>query len=177
MSLAGNTMTGDDVKEVQNVLNRNGFFLKTDGIYGGQTSSAVKKYQKENALEVDGVVNAKTEEALKRTTTITIKAKGNKGKLFVDGQPFGRTLEADNSLKEGEHEAKIIRKEMSYWGYDIIEVNGYYILIGNLPKDTKDAILVGEKFQDKALVNSRETFEALMDEVKGKLITVKKETL
>ena len=45
-------MKGEDVKKVQTILNQHGANLVTDGIYGPQTVSAVKKFQTENDLRV-----------------------------------------------------------------------------------------------------------------------------
>ena len=55
---------GDSVTELQKILNGNGYNLKEDGIFGKNTQSAVKDYQKKNALSVDGVVGNKTWGAL-----------------------------------------------------------------------------------------------------------------
>ncbi len=52
--------SGDDVKELQRQLNANGFSLTVDGIWGDQTEAAVRKYQKQNGLSVDGIVGEKT---------------------------------------------------------------------------------------------------------------------
>lgn len=52
--------SGDDVKELQRQLNANGFQLTVDGIWGDNTEAAVRKYQKQNGLAVDGIVGANT---------------------------------------------------------------------------------------------------------------------
>jgi hypothetical protein len=66
---------GDDVKEVQRLLNANGYSLDVDGVWGDQTEEAVRKYQKLNGLEVDGIVGTQTWGSLyggnKNTTTPT----------------------------------------------------------------------------------------------------------
>ena len=51
---------GDDVKELQELLNKNGANLTVDGIYGSQTQQAVKDYQKSKNLAVDGIVGDET---------------------------------------------------------------------------------------------------------------------
>ena len=51
---------GDDVRELQNILNQNGYDISEDGIFGSETNSAVKDYQKKNGLGVDGIVGPKT---------------------------------------------------------------------------------------------------------------------
>jgi peptidoglycan hydrolase-like protein with peptidoglycan-binding domain len=53
--------TGDDVKHLQNLLNYvYGPDLKVDGIFGAKTEAAVKKFQKDYGLTVDGIVGPKT---------------------------------------------------------------------------------------------------------------------
>ena len=51
---------GADVKTLQEYLNKNGANLKVDGIFGNQTQSAVKNYQQQNGLSVDGIVGVNT---------------------------------------------------------------------------------------------------------------------
>ena len=51
---------GDDVKQLQELLNKNGANLTVDGIYGSQTQQAVKDYQKSKNLAVDGIVGDET---------------------------------------------------------------------------------------------------------------------
>ena len=55
---------GGEVKDLQKLLNQNGYSLSEDGIFGSQTQSAVKDYQKKNNLAVDGIVGNKTWSAL-----------------------------------------------------------------------------------------------------------------
>lgn len=52
--------SGDDVKELQKLLNANGYNLDIDGIWGDQTDDAVRKYQKQSGLTVDGIVGTQT---------------------------------------------------------------------------------------------------------------------
>jgi uncharacterized lipoprotein YddW (UPF0748 family) len=52
---------GDDVQDIQQKLKEKGYEVgKTDGEFGSLTQSAVKKFQKDNRLEIDGVVGPKT---------------------------------------------------------------------------------------------------------------------
>lgn len=54
-------MTGDDIKELQELLNELDYGpLTVDGDFGKKTEAAVKEYQKENKLDVDGVVGPDT---------------------------------------------------------------------------------------------------------------------
>lgn len=63
---SGQTMLrGEDVRALQELLNRLGFDCGTaDGIFGPKTSAAVKAFQRTKGLEEDGVVGSKTWTAL-----------------------------------------------------------------------------------------------------------------
>lgn len=59
---------GSDVTELQKLLNSNGNYnLATDGIFGDKTKAAVMDYQKQNSLDVDGIVGENTWGALNKT--------------------------------------------------------------------------------------------------------------
>ena len=65
--------TTANIKAVQTKLKSLGYYTYTvDGIWGSRTTSAVKKFQKDNKLVSDGIVGAKTEKAL----GISLTAKG-----------------------------------------------------------------------------------------------------
>ncbi len=53
-------MRGAAVQTLQEALNRRGFDLKTDGIYGRVTTRAVRKFQAQNRLQVDGIAGNQT---------------------------------------------------------------------------------------------------------------------
>lgn len=52
--------TGDDVKKLQELLNKLGYGLLADGIYGSGTVKAVKAFQTNNGLTADGVAGPLT---------------------------------------------------------------------------------------------------------------------
>ncbi|WBW94747.1 peptidoglycan-binding domain-containing protein [Oceanirhabdus sp. W0125-5] len=49
-------MKGSDVQEVQKVLNKKGYKCKIDSMYGIETQEAVRKFQYDNCIKVDGIV-------------------------------------------------------------------------------------------------------------------------
>ena len=51
---------GEDVKELQIILNRHGASLLVDGIFGQGTERAVKAFQRKNNLVDDGIVGIRT---------------------------------------------------------------------------------------------------------------------
>jgi hypothetical protein len=54
----------DAVAELQDALNLKGFSVEVDGLFGGETLNAVKKFQQEHDLKVDGTVGPLTWVAL-----------------------------------------------------------------------------------------------------------------
>ncbi|NEP42006.1 MAG: peptidoglycan-binding protein [Okeania sp. SIO2G4] len=60
----GQGSSGDDVKRLQIILNEMGYSLVGDGIFGSNTEAAVKEFQKNSRLEVDGIVGPLTWYAL-----------------------------------------------------------------------------------------------------------------
>ena len=56
---------GSSVKELQVLLDENGYHVEADGIYGPNTESAVKAYQKANGLKLDGLAGEETMGSLK----------------------------------------------------------------------------------------------------------------
>lgn len=52
--------TGAEVKSLQSALNRAGASLTVDGSYGAKTEQAVRNFQEDNGLKVDGVCGPAT---------------------------------------------------------------------------------------------------------------------
>ena len=52
--------SGAAVKELQTLLNSQGYALDVDGVFGAKTRTAVKNYQKKNNLRLDGIVGEET---------------------------------------------------------------------------------------------------------------------
>lgn len=52
--------SGAAVKELQTLLNSQGYALDVDGVFGAKTRTAVKNYQKKNGLRLDGIVGEET---------------------------------------------------------------------------------------------------------------------
>lgn len=57
--------SGSEVKALQTALNRAGLQVTVDGIFGAQTTTAVKKFQLANGLTVDGIVGPATWDKLR----------------------------------------------------------------------------------------------------------------
>lgn len=59
----------NDVKELQQLLNKHGFNLAVDGIIGDDTINAIKSIQSKKGLKIDGIAGADTIKALSRTSS------------------------------------------------------------------------------------------------------------
>ncbi len=55
--------TGPDVKKWQEALNKAGFPVPVDGVFGAKTEEATKLYQAQLGVSVDGVVGQETSDA------------------------------------------------------------------------------------------------------------------
>lgn len=79
--------TGDDVKKVQEALQKQGLDIGqtgVDGILGPATQSAIKAFQELKSIEPTGIVDEATLNALKEATSETKNLTGNIDKL-IDG--------------------------------------------------------------------------------------------
>lgn len=57
--------SGSEVRKIQEKLKRWGYYTgNVDGIYGSKTEAAVKKFQKNNGLKVDGIAGKETLSAM-----------------------------------------------------------------------------------------------------------------
>ncbi len=55
---------GDDIVVLQHALTRLGYALRADGIFGAATETAVRRFQTDRGLTVDGIVGPATRKAL-----------------------------------------------------------------------------------------------------------------
>src|SRR5699024_11151252 len=68
---------GKNVLSVQKLLNKAGYKVDEDSSFGPSTDRALRQFQKDNGLAVDGQAGPATQKALKRGA--------NKGNISVDG--------------------------------------------------------------------------------------------
>ncbi|WP_283163410.1 peptidoglycan-binding protein [Sporolactobacillus mangiferae] len=86
----------DEVKTIQSILKSTGRYplMKSTGYFGAQTEKAVKQFQRENALDIDGVVGPKTKKELIRYTNknMDLLSRGAKGNEVAYLQQMLRTI-------------------------------------------------------------------------------------
>lgn len=69
---------GTEVRTIQEKLKRWGYYSgSVDGIYGSQTVSAVKSFQKKNRLTVDGIAGTQTLKAMGITSSSSSSSSSN----------------------------------------------------------------------------------------------------
>ena len=71
-------LRGTEVRTIQEKLKRWGYYSgSVDGIYGSQTVSAVKSFQKKNGLTVDGIAGTQTLKAMGITSSSSSSSSSN----------------------------------------------------------------------------------------------------
>ena len=94
--------SGSEVAELQKTLQNAGYFRgKATGFYGSLTQAAVKKFQAENNLKVDGIVGPKTLSVLKGKSEATSIEAAEKISPNVDrSSPSPTATENTNELED-----------------------------------------------------------------------------
>lgn len=72
-----------DVRVLQLELNRLGYHLAVDGIYGYGTELAVEAFQRAHGIPGNGVVAARTFDALRRASITTSRGEVSRGQVYV----------------------------------------------------------------------------------------------
>jgi peptidoglycan L-alanyl-D-glutamate endopeptidase CwlK len=70
---------GENVRQIQQQLQKLGYKIADDGKFGPKTDAAVKDFQRKHNLETDGIVGAKTRAALDKATTEVPNARLQRG--------------------------------------------------------------------------------------------------
>lgn len=87
--------SGEDVKILQTILNKDGHCLIVDGKFGSGTLKAVKIFQKNNGLKADGIVGINTVGALSKLMTRKYSLKWYYGYILVISFPKNSNVEMD----------------------------------------------------------------------------------
>lgn len=84
---------GNEVTQIQTKLKRWGYYKgNVDGIYGTQTVSAVKSFQKKNGLSVDGIAGPKTLAAMGITSSSSGSSSGSSSSNSSDVNLLSRVI-------------------------------------------------------------------------------------
>ncbi len=99
--------SGDDVRALQEALNKNGYSLSVDGQFGSKTQAAVMDYQRKNGLSVDGIAGAQTWGALNGSSGNSASTSSQNGfKYTVERPEYSKSqdvISAENELKQWEN--------------------------------------------------------------------------
>ena len=105
-SQVGYGSKGETVKKLQQLLNQNGYTLDVDGSFGPKTQEAVKDYQKNNNLAVDGIVGKNT-----WNTLTTMSASGSSGDSAAETPTVDTTAPADTGFNYGDYQESDVVKQ------------------------------------------------------------------
>ncbi|MEG0767765.1 MAG: peptidoglycan-binding protein, partial [Clostridia bacterium] len=115
-------MNGSDVVRLQQKLSSLGYLATTpDGYYGAQTVSAVRAFQQNNALSVDGVAGSGTQKRL-----FSGKANAATGPAMGNATPMPQT--GNGTLREGDIGDAVYRLQERLYdlGYYTGRIDGAY---------------------------------------------------
>lgn len=95
--LLGRGSKGSEVTELQKKLAQLGYVVgTTDGKFGSKTEAAVRRFQKERGLRVDGLAGTQTIKELKRLTGQSTNASGKAvGNKNIDTNLLARAVNAE----------------------------------------------------------------------------------
>lgn len=90
--------SGDEVRELQTLLNNSGYTLDVDGVFGSKTQAAVRDYQQKNNLSVDGIVGNQTWSSLNDQNGAIIVDGMDSDVIFTDPNAQGQSMSAQDWL-------------------------------------------------------------------------------
>nr|WP_246345609.1 peptidoglycan-binding protein [Conexibacter arvalis] len=111
-------MKGQDVRVLQDYLNRAGFDTSIDGAFGPGTLRMVKRFQQAQELKANGVVDAKTVAALRRIGDADSAGGANFDMTTVEA-PVGRAKLLSNGLAVAPADAPQAVKDVIAAGNEI----------------------------------------------------------
>lgn len=134
---------GTAVKTLQSRLRALGYSVgAVDGIFGSQTDSAVRAFQRRKRLVADGIVGAKTWAALGTTSTSTSGTGSTSGGSSTAGSTSSTTSGTTPTLKTGSSGSAVIRLQKA------LRANGYWLsgVDGKYGQTTQQAVMAVQKY-------------------------------
>ena len=130
---------GDAVRQLQSELNRHGYQLDEDGVFGKKTRAAVRDYQKKNSLRLDGIAGDETW-----------------GSLLASPAPAEETTPAPVARPSAKTAEALARLEKGYApSEDVTAAQAYHDSVAALRPDAYDSAY-------------RQRLAALYDEIEGR---------
>ncbi len=137
----GNALTigaeGRDVEKIQELLKKLGYLRKVTGYFGSDTESAVRSFQNNNRLSVDGKVGAKTMGVLtsgsaKKSTGVNIT--GTNASSFVE---IAKSKLGSKYVRGGKGPNTFDCSGFVYWCLNKVGVKQGYMTSGGWAKSSK----------------------------------------
>lgn len=104
--------TGKSVRKLQTALNKKGYKLDVDGIFGDKTRAAVRDYQKKNKLLLDGIAGKETWSHLMQS--VTPPKKSTTGKQVLTGVS-DETADALRRMEKGYRPSDDVKAAQAVW--------------------------------------------------------------
>lgn len=106
---------GSDVEELQTILNKNGYNLAVDGIFGKKTQEAVLDYQGKNGLTKDAIVGEKTWGSLLGGSNTNVTNNTTNNGFKYDGFKYDAYKESD-LVKQAQYalQSQLLKKPGAY---------------------------------------------------------------
>jgi len=169
---------GEQVKELQQMLNANGYNLSVDGDFGPLTAAAVKAYQSSKGLSVDGIVGPQTTSSFYSPSTSRDPLSfGNNQSILnygdtYQGQPVKFDSQTGKPLQPGQstYASPEIAKEIDDYVNQVMEsvINSGKVINPNIT-DEYLAQLDPAKFLAQAEASIAPEYKGKFDSIKESL--------